>query len=185
VKSKIRALGIDDSPFSRDKDYSYIIGSVVREKNYLEGILIKSIKVDGMDSTEKIIEMLKGKFSDQIKIVLMNGITFGGFNVTDIEKIYNETGIPVVTVVRKMPSMNDIEKALKKHFIDWEYRLELMKRHKIMQINGIYVQASGIEESSIKKLLEQFTVRGKIPEPIRISHMIGSAIVYGYSKRKA
>ncbi|MEM4221154.1 MAG: DUF99 family protein, partial [Thermoplasmata archaeon] len=105
MKLKVRALGIDDSPFSRENNKSYLIGSVVREKNYLEGLIIEKITVDGIDSTDVILKMISGKFSEQIKIIFMNGITFAGFNVANIEKIYLETKIPIITVVRKMPSM--------------------------------------------------------------------------------
>ncbi len=185
MKIKIRALGIDDSPFSRENPKSLLVGSVVREKNYLEGLMIKSITVDGMDSTDAILEMLSGKFSDQIKIIFMNGITFAGFNVADIGKIYRSTGIPVITVVRKKPSMEKIEIALKKHFQDWERRLSMMKNFNIEKINDIYVQFVGIERNEAEEEISRFTVRGKIPEPIRISHMVGSAIFFGYSKRKA
>lgn len=184
MKEKIRALGVDDSPFSRNAEKSYLVGSVVRERNYLEGIMIRKITVDGMDSTDAILEMLEGKFRDQVKVVFTNGITFAGFNVADIERIYTETGIPVITVVRKKPSMEDIEEALRKHFYDWENRLKLMRKFRIIEINGVYVQGAGIDEDSMGKIMQQFTVRGKIPEPVRISHMVGSALVFGYSKRK-
>lgn len=185
MKEKIRALGIDDSPFSRSSKFSHLIGSVVRERNYLEGLVIKRIEVDGLDSTDRIIEMLSGKFSDQIRVVFTNGITFGGFNVADIERVYKETGIPIITVVRKMPSGERIERALKKHFQDWERRLELMRKFEIIKLKNVYVQLVGIETGDALRILEQFTVRGNIPEPIRISHMIGSALYFGYSKRKA
>ena len=184
VKLKVRALGIDDSPFSRENNKSYLIGSVVREKNYLEGLIIEKITVDGIDSTDVILKMISGKFSEQIKIIFMNGITFAGFNVANIEKIYLETKIPIITVVRKMPSMEEIEQALKKHFTDWEERLNLMKKFEIKNINGVYVQKMGIEWKEVGEILLRFTVRGKIPEPIRISHIIGSALIFGYSKKK-
>ena len=184
MKLKVRALGIDDAPFSRENNKSYLIGSVVREKNYLEGLIIEKITVDGIDSTDVILKMISGKFSEQIKIIFMNGITFAGFNVANIEKIYLETKIPIITVVRKMPSMEEIEQALKKHFTDWEERLNLMKKFEIKNINGVYVQKMGIEWKEVGESLLRFTVRGKIPEPIRISHIIGSALIFGYSKKK-
>ncbi|MEM0166914.1 MAG: DUF99 family protein, partial [Thermoplasmata archaeon] len=106
------------------------------------------------------------------------------FNVANIEKIYLETKIPIITVVRKMPSMEEIEQALKKHFTDWEERLNLMKKFEIKNINGVYVQKMGIEWKEVGEILLRFTVRGKIPEPIRISHIIGSALIFGYSKKK-
>ncbi len=187
MKKFIRVLGIDDSPFSRVDKETYLVGTVFRG-TYLEGITIKKILVDGMDSTQKIMEMLQGKFSDQIRVVFLHGLTFGGFNIPDIRKIYIETNIPIVTIVRKEPDFKAIEDALKKHFDDWEKRIKLLENIQNIKVkkgkSKIFVQFIGLTEKDVLNLLNNSTIRGNIPEPIRTAHMIGSAIRFGYSKRK-
>ncbi len=189
MKEKIRVLGIDDSYFVPHRPGRVdIVGVVTRAPSYIEGILIRKIEVDGLDCTEKVIDMLTTKYGRQIKAVLAQGMTFGGFNILDIDRVYNTSGIPVVAVSRKLPSMEDIKSALEKHFSDWELRWKLLSAHQIHKIrNGrydVYVQFVGLNEKEVKKLLELFTVRGAIPEPLRIAHLIASALHFGESRGK-
>ncbi len=187
MKKFVRILGVDDSPFSRKDRETYLIGTVFRA-TYPEGIIIKKITVDGMDSTEVIIKMLEGKFSQQVRVIFLHGLTFAGFNVPDIRKIYDETKIPVVTFSRKEPDFIAIENALKKHFNDWEIRLDLLKNIPSGIIkkgrSKIFVQFIGISYRDVLNLFQNTTIRGNMPEPLRLAHMIGSAIHFGYSKRK-
>ncbi|MEM2086254.1 MAG: DUF99 family protein, partial [Archaeoglobaceae archaeon] len=93
-----RVLGIDDS-FS--KEFCCIVGCVMSGRN-IEGFMFEEISVDGFDSTEKIVNMVKrSKFFNQLKCLFLGGITFGGFNVADISKINEQTGIPVVVVMNR------------------------------------------------------------------------------------
>ncbi len=187
MKKFVRILGIDDSPFSRNDKETYLIGTVFRG-TYLEGIIIKKILVDGMDSTQKIMEMLQGKFSNQIRVIFLHGLTFAGFNIPDIRRIYSEMNIPIVTIARKEPDFKAIEDALKKHFDDWEIRLKLLENLQHIKVkkgkSNIFVQFIGLSQTDVLNLMDISTIKGNIPEPIRTAHMIGSAIRFGYSKRK-
>ncbi|MGC8565307.1 MAG: DUF99 family protein [Thermoplasmata archaeon] len=188
MKEQIRAIGIDDAPFKRFNSRTYIIGTLMRSSNYVEGISIKSIRIDGLDSTEKILSMLRGKFSKQIRIIFLSGITFAGFNIVDVDKLFKKTNIPIITITRKMPDFEKIESALKKYFDDYENRYDLITKYEIKELDfknyRLYSQFVGIEENEAKLIVEKFTVRGNIPEPIRISHLIGSAMKFGFSKGK-
>ncbi len=50
---------------------------------------------------------------------------------------------------------------------------------------NLYVQMSGIELESVRKILELTSTHSNIPEPIRISHLIASGIVLGESHGRA
>ncbi len=189
MKKNIRALGIDDLPFKLRSEKSGIVGTVMRAQAYIEGIIVKSINVDGDDVTSKLIELLEtSKFLDQIRVIFTNGITFGGFNVLDLEKVYKKYSIPIITISRKMPDFQKIEAALKKHFSGWEMKLDLMKKleiHKIINNNSeIFTQYLGIDDLDAVKIIKLFTVKGAVPEPVRISHIIASAIYFGESHSK-
>ncbi len=189
MKKNIRALGIDDSYFVPHTPGSTdIIGVVMRAPNYIEGILRRRIAVDGLDCSEKIVEMVSTRFGRQLKVIFTQGMTFGGFNIVDLEFVYKATGIPIISVSRKMPNMDDIYGALKKHFDDWEKRWKLLNQHKIHRIkNGkyeIFVQFVGIDRMEAEWFVSIFTVRGAIPEPLRVAHLIASALHFGESKGK-
>ena len=176
-----RFAGIDDS-FNGNK--CYIVGCVTANF-YVEGFMCSEIKIDGLDSTDKIISMIRrSKFREQIKCIFLNGITFGGFNVADIQRIYKETGIPVIVVLRRRPNMEEFLRVAEK-LHDSEKRIRIIKRAgEIFEVNGLFVQLAGIELDNAKRYLKAATFKGKIPEALRIAHLAASAFVHGESKGK-
>ncbi len=186
MKKEIRIVGIDDMPFSFNDSFTDIVSVVMRGGRYLEGVLKATIEVDGMDATDKIIRMLKGsRHMGQIRIIMINGIALGGFNIVDCEKIFNSTDIPVITVARKKPDIGKIEEALKNHFDDWEERINLIRKGETEEIKlryPVYVKYFGIERSSTIDAIKLSIVRGAIPEPIRIAHLIATGIKKGESR---
>lgn len=155
---------------------TFIVGCVVRAPNYLEGVLKREIEVDGSDVTDKIIDMMKSRFGVQVRVIMLNGITFGGFNIADLNRIYKETGVGILSIVRKVPNMLRIEKALREHFDDWRERLEIIKNIPEIKYNRLYVNYAGISPLDVQKIIDRFTLRGNIPEPIRMAHIIASGI---------
>ncbi len=189
VKKNVRALGVDDAPFEFSDEDVLVVGSVVRAPNYLEGLLSTKVEVDGDDANEKVIEMINdSRFKEQLRVIFTDGTAIGGFNLLDLSEIYQRTNIPVVSVARDEPDYDAIKKALKGHFEDWEERYEGVKEGELHEIETeyrpVYVQFEGLELKRVKGHLRSFTVRGRIPEPIRISHIVSSGIVRGESKGK-
>ncbi len=177
-----RFAGIDDS-FSDDK--CCLFGCVTCG-GYVEGFMYEEIAVDGLDSTEKIVKMLlRSKFREQLKCVFLGGITFGGFNVADIREIYEKTGIPVIVIMRKMPNMEEFFRAMN-NLPNAEKRKSIaMRAGKVYRIASLFVQLAGINVDEAEKYIEIATVKGNIPEPLRIAHLAASAVIHGESKGKA
>ncbi len=186
MKKEIRILGIDDMPFSFKDKNTGVVGVVMRGGIYLEGVLKTSIEVDGIDSTQKIIKMVKKtKHRKQIKLIMIDGIALGGFNVVDCEKIFNETELPVITITRNKPDMEKIKEALKKHFEDWMERWKIINNGTTEEIElnyKIYIKYFGISRNEAIEAIKISTIRGAIPEPIRVAHLIATGIKKGESK---
>jgi len=190
MKSEVRILGIDDSPFTFDDKYSDIIGVVMRGGEYIECVLKSTVEIDGKDATKACIDLInKTRHKIQLKTILLDGTSLGGFNVVDIEELYNSTNIPVITITRDEPDFEKIELALKKNFKDWGRRLFLIKKgtlHKVKtSYNPIFIKYVGITLSEAKEIIKISTIRGVIPEPIRVAHLIASGIKRGESYGKA
>ncbi len=188
-KEQIRAIGIDDAPFKFSQEDVLVVGSVVRAPNYLEGILSTEVKVDGEDATEKLVKMISdSRFVDQANIIFLDGAAVGGFNLVDIEKLSESVGVPSVTISREKPDFEKIKEAMKGHFDEWEKRFDQMKSgnlHKIKtEHKPIYIQKEDLTIKEVKELVDLFTVRGRLPEPVRISHIVASGIVRGESQGK-
>ncbi len=187
VKDEIRILGWDDAPFEPEDDKIPLVGSVLRGgKPYLDGVLVEEIEVDGFDVTERIIEATnKTKHKDQLRILMLDGITFAGFNTADIERIYEETGIPVLVVTRKNTDFASFREAMEE-LPGFERRWDCIERAGDMKEfsfskGNLYFQNKGITEERAKEVIEITATKSLTPEPIRISHLIASGIKEGES----
>ncbi len=186
MKKEIRIAGIDDMPFSFKDKSTGIVAAVMRGGTYLEGVLKGEVTIDGMDSTQSIIKMIgESRHAAQLKIIMIDGTALGGFNVVDGEKIYEKLGIPVITITRNKPDMKKIEEALKKHFDDWEKRLKIMNKGEMHEIKlgyTVYTKFFGINGREAREIIKMSTIRGAIPEPIRVAHLIATGIKKGESR---
>jgi len=190
MKKQIRILGIDDSPFRFTDKYGMVIGAVMRGGQYLECVLRRHVLVDGKDSTFVCKDMInKTKHKKQLRAVIIDGIALGGFNVIDLNDVFESTEIPIITVTRDMPNFDNIKEALKKNFNDWKERYELISKGELHEIktehNPIYVKFTGIDLGQTKEIIKLSTIRGVIPEPVRVAHLIASGVARGESYGKA
>jgi endonuclease V-like protein UPF0215 family len=190
MKTQVRVLGIDDSPFTFQDKRIDIIGVVMRLPSYIEGVVRAQVTVDGTDACETLIEMINSsRYKEQLKAVMLDGVAFGGFNVIDIEKLYRAINIPIITVTREEPDLESIRKALKEHFDDWEERLNIIKSGKLHKIETqhkpIYVKFIGMDLEEVQEILRLSTVLGAIPEPVRVAHLIATGMVIGESHGRA
>lgn len=189
IKQEIRILGVDDSPFpAHTKDEVMLLGTVFRAGNWLDGVLSTFVDGDGMDSTQKISEMvLNSRNMGQLGVIMLDGITFAGFNIVNIRELYEATGIPVIVIMRKFPNFEGIKKALKR-FPDYKNRwsnvLGAGEVHKVDD-ESIYIQIQGIKLEDALEIVKLSTTRSAIPEPIRVAHIIAAGIVTGESHGSA
>jgi len=187
IKPEIRILAIDDSPLINDK--VMIIGAFFRGGEQLDGILRREITRDGMDATDVLTRMVKdSKYYTQIRVIMLDGVTYAGFNPVDITYLFKETGLPVMIFMRSYPDFEKIRLALR-HLPDTEKRWEIIQRagriYKIEKENPVFVQLSGLDEESAVEIIHITTTHSNIPEPLRVAHLIATGVVLGESTGKA
>jgi endonuclease V-like protein UPF0215 family len=191
LKSEIRILGFDDGPFEKGDKSVPVVGVVFRGGKFLDGVLKTDVRVDGLDSTKKIIKLINAsRHKQQLKVIMVDGITFGGFNVLDIKQIYEQTKLPVIVINRKHPDLKEVKNALK-NFKDFEKRWKVIlkagkiKECKIMDDKKVYYQNIGLEDEETEEIIRLSTTHSYIPEPLRIAHLIATGIVKGESGGRA
>ncbi|MBM4240733.1 MAG: DUF99 family protein [Euryarchaeota archaeon] len=190
IKKEIRILGIDDAPFTpHTKTEVMVIGTVFRGGTWLDGVLRTYVQVDGSNSTENIIKMVAdSRHMDQLGVMMLDGITFGGFNIVNIREIFKETEIPVIVVMRKLPNFEKIKRALKR-FGDWRERWKFVlgagEVYKVENDEPIYIQICGIDLEDAKEIVKLSITRSAIPEPVRVAHIIAAGVETGESKGNA
>ena len=188
MKKEIRILGIDDSSFKKKQIKEIlVIATVFRGDSFLDGILSTKIKVDGDDSTKKLIQMInKTKHKGQLQMIMLNGIALGGFNIIDIKQLSQKTRLPVIVLMRKYPNIKEIFQALNHLKNPKQKQLLIKKAGKIYEIKiknkKIYAQLSNISLQNAKKIIKISAIHSLIPEPLRIAHLIASGISLGENK---
>jgi len=183
VKIEIRVIGIDDGPFNpMEGGKCLLVGAIYRGSSSLEGVEATWIDVDGMDVTDRIVEMIMGsKHRGQLRAIMLNGITFAGFNVADLRRISEETGLPVIAIVEREPHLDQIGNALR-NLPNYELRWQIIKRTGSpvpLRIpprrRPIYAHAINISLERAREMIERTRNRSAIPEPLRAAHLISSA----------
>lgn len=189
IKPEIRVLGVDDGPFPpRAKGRVLLIGVVCRGGRSVDGVLSTYIEADGMDATDRIIEMITGsRHKGQLRVVMTQGATFAGFNVIDIQQISKRTGLPVIVVSRKRPDFKKVRRAIK-NLPEWRKRWAMLRAAGRLYpfelrrgVPSIYLQLTGIELKDAKRVVEMTSIRGLVPEPLRLAHLIATGVVRGES----
>jgi len=184
IKPEIRVLGVDDGVFTpHEKGLVPVVGVVFRGGYWLDGVMHTKVEVDGFDATEKIASMIiNSPHHKQLRVIMLNGITFAGFNVVNIKELNAETKLPVITVTREKPNFTEIRKALKNLPKSGERWKASQSAGKIFEIftrsrnEKVYMQTSGILEEDARKILQLTSTRSSIPEALRVAHLIASGI---------
>ena len=193
IKREIRILGFDDAAFefgSAGKSVP-VIGVIFRGGDFIDGMLRTDITIDGMDATDKLIERINStRHKQQLRAIMLDGITLGGFNIVDIHRLHEQTGLPVMVINRKMPDLQGVQKALKK-FKDYKKRWALIKKAGALKpctLKGgkkVYYQSVGLSDEKAEEIIILSSTRSFIPEPLRVAHLIATAIVKGESSGRA
>lgn len=184
IKPEIRVLGVDDGVFiPHNKGYADVVGVVFRGGYWLDGAMRTEVEVDGLDATEKIASMIiASPHYQQLRVIMLNGITFAGFNIVDIKELYNKTKLPIIAVTRDKPDMEEIKKALEnlpEKERRWQAILNAGELLTVQTREGeepVYMQIAGITRSDAEKIVKMTSTRSNIPEPLRVAHIVASGL---------
>jgi uncharacterized protein len=182
IKPEIRILGVDDGKFvPHTKGTAIVVGIVFRGGSSIDGAMHTYVEIDGFDSTDKIAQMITSStHSKQLRLVMLNGITFAGFNVIDIKKLNLMTGLPIIALTDDKPDLEAIKAALKNlPFAENRWRT-ILEAGEIREVNckgkALFLVMSGVSLVDAQKLIKLTSVSGCIPEPLRVAHLIASGI---------
>ena len=178
MKKSIKALGIDDAPFIPRKSKRVKLVAVLMKGAYrFEGVFHTTIQRDGNDSTEKIIELVNNNSRcHQVRLIFTNGINFAGFNCIDPTKIFEKTGKIVISVTTTNPDLESFTNAVKKinnkNCLKVLKNLDPLNTAKPPRGGNVYFHCAGVDPEEAKKILKMFTIDSRLPEPLRIAHML-------------
>jgi endonuclease V-like protein UPF0215 family len=172
-KKGLRALGIAESYSGRE--YSTLAGVVMRKDLRIDGFCFGRVTIGGMDATDTVLRMIRDLDRRDINVVLVSGCVIAWFNVIDCWRISEESEIPFICVTYEESDglLND----LRHHFPGDETRVQAYLRlgeRVPVDLGGnrtIYLRVAGIGHAEAVRFCRDFTLEGKIPEPLRVARL--------------
>jgi uncharacterized protein len=172
-KSGLRALGIAESYTGRS--HSTLAGVVMRKDLRIDGFSFGTVTVGGMDATDTILRMIHDLERRDINVILLSGCVIAWFNVIDPGRIETESAIPVIGVTYEDSDglLDDIQC----HFPSDTLRIAAYRQLGDRQAFGlhtgqtIYLRAWGMSFADAARFCDDFTLEGKIPEPLRVARL--------------
>jgi len=201
-------LGIDDSPHLKGELHHYrpspMLSDKINQVN-LVGAICKGlqliytakepIEVDGTDSTEAILRLYRNSpFQNQIRMIMINSPTVGGFNIVNPFRINEITQLPIILLSDRKPQSN-IAEIYARVFPERKEQIEVLRRLppieelKVNLISDsncsgmIYFHCIGIPKSEILPVLRSLSYYSALSEPLRLAHTI--ATMFNVEKEEA
>lgn len=172
----MRIVGIEDGGFKKGMAKRALLAAVLLKNLEIEGVKFAKVTVDGLDATNKTVEILSEWIFDA---VMLAGVSFAGFNVIDPTLLYEKFGKPVVVISRTRPDNKAVKRALIRHFKDWKIRWGVFEKlgaiHKVTvtaEEPPLYVEAVGTDINWATLLIKSSAACSRVPEPIRVARLI-------------
>jgi len=180
-KKGLRGLVIAES-FTQNSKKSILAGVVMRRDFVIDGFVFGNATLEGNDATETILSMYKKLNRPDISYILISGIIISMYNIINLKKISQSLGLPVIGVTYQ--DSEGIEDVIRHHFPDsYESKLkeyqELEDREKITLHTSydIYIRKEGCTLSDAKHLLDELTLQGSFPEPLRVAQLLAKTLL--------
>jgi endonuclease V-like protein UPF0215 family len=172
-KKGLRALGIAESVAGRE--WSLLAGVVMRKDLRVDGFAFARAAVGGMDATEAVLSLVAALDRSDLNVILLSGCVIAWFNIMDPGRIHRETGVPVIGVTYEESA--GLEDDIRHFFPGDTERLAAYRRLgerqpvRLHTQQTIYIRPWGVDAAGAARLCNDFTMEGKIPEPLRVARL--------------
>ena len=180
-KKGLRGLAIAES-FHQNSEKSILSGLVMRRDFVIDGFVFGTATLDGDDATESILKMYDELNRPDIIYVLTSGLRISLYNIVDIKKIHEKLQIPIIGVTYN--ESEGIDSAIKHHFpnsyeskIKQDQRLGNRGKITLHTSSDIFVRRQGCDLHEVKHLLNELTIQGSFPEPLRVAQLLAKSLL--------
>ncbi|MFB5621965.1 MAG: DUF99 family protein, partial [Candidatus Nitrosomaritimum yanchengensis] len=133
-------------------------------------------------ATESILKMYDELNRPDISYVLISGLIISLYNIVDIKKIHEKLQIPIIGVTYN--ESEGIDSAIKHHFPN-SYESKIKQYHKLGNrekitlhtSSDIFVRRQGCDLHEVKHLLNELTIQGSFPEPLRVAQLLAKSLL--------
>jgi endonuclease V-like protein UPF0215 family len=141
---------------------------------------VGQIQVDGRDANNALVSLLS---SLSFHVILLSGISFGGFNLVDISQLAGRVRRPVIAISGEKPDNASVRKALHAHFADWKERWDIVRAagelHSTKPLPDepkLYFEVRGASPEFAKRIIVSTAAISRLPEPIRVARILARGL---------
>jgi endonuclease V-like protein UPF0215 family len=182
--SRPHTIGVDDAPFDKRQPGPVPIVAVAMEgHDVIEAVALGEFPVDGEGAAEYLATWIGGlRARPMLQAVILGGITIAGLGVVDVTALSERLTLPVLVVTRHNPAASDLADALGAAGLS--RRLEILERipRAYGIATGLYLAHAGAPRVEAERLALATLGKARLPEPLRVAHIIGQAMVLRESR---
>jgi endonuclease V-like protein UPF0215 family len=187
VKARPHVLGIDDGPFLKGQSEPTPLVAVTMEgSDLVEAVAISAFPVDGDGITDFLASWISDlRTHPALQAIVLGGITIAGLAVVDARELARRLGTPVLVVTRRDPARSRVCEAL--HAAGLPERVVLADATPPARKleDGLYLAYAGSTSAAAERIVRATLGKARLPEPLRLAHLIARALVDGESKGRA
>ena len=185
--SRPHVLGVDDGPFRKGQSEPVPIVAVLMEAaDLVEATALARFPVDGNDATGFLAGWIGGlRLRPTVQAVVLGGITVAGLGVVDVAALAGALAVPVLAVTRKQPQNEALTAALRAAGLPERIAVVERTPAAFRAQPGLWVACAGATSDEADRLVRACTAKAKLPEPLRVAHLVAAAHVNGESRGRA
>jgi endonuclease V-like protein UPF0215 family len=160
-----------------------VIAVAMEGHDVTESVALGEFPVDGDGATEYLATWITGlRARPMLQAVILGGITIAGLGIIDVTALAERLGLAVLVVTRHNPARSELADALRAAGL--HERLEVLERipRAYGVGEGLYLAHAGVPRVEAERLLAVTLGKARLPEPLRVAHLIGQAIVLRESR---
>lgn len=178
MKAGARALGVAES---YREELSTLAGCVVRADRVADDFVFGTCTVGGSDATAAVYELVARLDREDVQYLFVAGIAPAWFNVLNLHRIADETGLPVLSVT--FEESPGLESAIREALDDEDvvrdrlatYRDQPTRRRLSVNDETVFVRSVGAGDGEADDVVRAFTPEGGRPEPLRVARLAARA----------
>lgn len=181
-KKKIKILGIGGGKVLFSEMNLVPITLVLYKVPIIEKIHLLYSNIDNSKFSEILINEISNlNWKREIKVIMTENIFLAGLSLIDLDLISQKLSIPIISVFRKKPEGESIQKSIEK-IKNTKYKIYLKEAVEkytdvvFHQSSGCYFISKLIDERSASFVLSNNILQGKIPEPVRVASLFSKSI---------
>jgi endonuclease V-like protein UPF0215 family len=177
-------LAVDDGPFEKGQAEPVpVVGVMMQAADVVEGVSLSSFAVDGDDATGFLADWIGGqRCHASLQAVVLGGISLAGLGIVDVAALADRLSRPVLVAGRRDPGRSRLAAALESAGLRERIALVARTPPAVRVDDGLYLAFAGIERASALALLRASLGKSRLPEALRVAHLIAAAIVTGESR---